>query len=191
VALKGSVNISLIAPNGDLAEYNLPQGSGNYGDAQVANPAAGSWFALVTPQPLGHPATLSASFIAETSAWRTFGTLSKSSITLAPGASSSFTLTATTFPNPGDRSGSIVLSSTASEPAFTKVTTIPVTLRTLLPADSSFESTLTGGNGRGANTGETFYYQMKVDPGLPELNAVISSFDSSNTVLAELVDPAG
>jgi hypothetical protein len=191
VALKGAVNISLIAPNGDLAEYNLPQGVGNYGDAQVANPAAGSWSALVTAQPVGSPATLSASFIAETSTWRTFGTLSKSSVTLAPGASSSFTFTPTTSPAPGDNAGSIVLTSTASEPAFTKVTTIPVTLRTLLPVDSSLEPTLTGGNGRGANTGQAFYYQMKVGPGLPELNAVISSFDSSNTLLAELVDPAG
>ncbi len=47
VSLKGVINMSLIAPNGDLAEYNLPQGQGNYGDDQVANPAAGKWTVLL------------------------------------------------------------------------------------------------------------------------------------------------
>ena len=42
VSLVGVVNLSLIAPDGDLAEYNLPQGVGNYGNAQVADPAPGS-----------------------------------------------------------------------------------------------------------------------------------------------------
>ena len=48
VALVGVVNLSLIAPDGDLAEYNLPQGIGNYGNAQVADPAPGKWTALIS-----------------------------------------------------------------------------------------------------------------------------------------------
>ena len=32
VALFGVVNLSLIAPNGELAEYNLPQGVSNFGE---------------------------------------------------------------------------------------------------------------------------------------------------------------
>ncbi len=50
VSLVGVVNLSLIAPNGDLAEYNLPQGVGNFGDAQVADPAPGKWTALISSE---------------------------------------------------------------------------------------------------------------------------------------------
>ena len=46
VSLVGLVELSLIAPDGDLAENNDPQGFGNFGDAQVADPAPGKWTAL-------------------------------------------------------------------------------------------------------------------------------------------------
>src|SRR5262249_44608286 len=43
VALVGFVDLSLIAPNGDLAEYNFGQGDSDFGNAQVAHPAKGTW----------------------------------------------------------------------------------------------------------------------------------------------------
>ena len=42
-----ALSLSLFTPNHRLAEYNLPEGAGNYGDAQVADPAAGTWTALI------------------------------------------------------------------------------------------------------------------------------------------------
>ena len=80
------VNLSLIAPNGDLAEYNLPQGVGNYGNAQVADPAPGTvdgadLHRRVRRRPVP------AQFQASTATWQSFGHLSASSVTLAPGAS--------------------------------------------------------------------------------------------------------
>ncbi len=76
------------------------------------------------------------------------------------------------------------------------MTTIPVTLRGLVPAPTpavSFSGTLTGGNGRGANAGQTAYYQTDVPAvGTPgALNADISTANASNTMFAELVGPKG
>ena len=102
VSLVGLVNLSLIAPNGDLAEYNLPQGVGNYGNAQVANPAPGKWTALISTD--GSGPAVPAQFQASTATWQRFGTVSPSSLKLAGGASGSFTLTVAT-PSQAGRPG--------------------------------------------------------------------------------------
>jgi subtilisin family serine protease len=195
IALKGGVNLSLIAPNGDLAEFNLPQGNGNFGNAQVARPAAGTWTALIAGFPDTNAPTLNASFLAETATWQPFGTLTTSSVTLAAGQSKSFSLDVSTPAQPGDQSGSIVLTSSAGSPAFAKVSTIPVILRSFVPTPaptSNFTGVLTGGNGRDANTGQTAYYQLNVpNSGVPVLNATVSTGNASNTMFAELVNPEG
>jgi hypothetical protein len=190
VALQGVVNLSLIAPDGDLAEYNLPQGVGNYGNAQVADPAAGTWTALIATS--SSASSVPAQFEASTATWQSFGTLSADSLTLAPGASGSFTLTATTPSQPGDQSGSILVHSSAKSPAFASVTSIPVTLRALVPTpnpSTTFTGTLTGGNGRQPSTGQTSYYQVEIPAGLPAFNVQVSTPNANNTFFAELVDP--
>ncbi len=193
VALPAGVNLSLFAPNGKLAEYNLPQGDGNYGNAQVADPATGTWTALIEGIPSAStPSTVTAKFEASTATWRSFGTLSKKSLTLAPGASRTITLTARTPSQPGDQAGSILVHSSVKAPGFASVTSIPVTLRALIPTpnpSTTFTGTLTGGNGRAGSTGQTAYYQVQVPSGLPALNVQVSTPNSSNTFFAELVDP--
>jgi len=192
VALVGVVNLSLISPSGDLAEYNLPQGIGNYGNAQVTDPAAGKWTALISTGGSGAP--VAAQFQASTATWQSFGSLSASSLTLSPGASGSVTLTVATPSAPGDQAGSIVVRDSAASPSFTAQTSIPVTLRSLVPApapSTTVTGTLTGGNGRESNTGQTVYYQVQVPAGLPALNMDVSTGNSANTLFAELVDPTG
>ena len=192
VSLVGVVNISLIAPNGDLAEYNLPQGVGNYGNAQVADPAPGQWTALVSTS--SSASSVPAQFQASTATWRQFGHLSAGSVTLAPGASKTIGLTVATPARPGDQAGSLVLHSSASGPAFTTVTSVPVTLRSLVPAPNpayAFTGTLTGGNGRQSNTGQTVYYQMQIPAGDKALNVSVTTGSAGNTMLAELVSPSG
>jgi len=180
------VNISLVAPDGDLAEYNLPQGFGNYGNAQVANPAAGTWTALIQTEPLADVSSQKAEFQASTATWKPFGTLSASTVTLPPGASRGIGLTVSTPAQPGDESGSIVLRTAA------EATTIPVTLRSLVPAPPvTFSGTLTGGNGRESNTGQTNYYEFSLPASLPMLNVTVSMPTSANTFFAELVGPSG
>ncbi len=186
------LNLSLFTPTGQLAEYNLPQGTGNYGNAEVADPAAGTWTVLIFGAPSADGGTTGpVQFGASVAPWAPFGTLSDPSLTLAPGASQTVTLTVPTPSTPGDQSGSIVLTDTAAKP-FAAVTTVPVTLRSLdsTPAPSTtFTGTLTGGNGRQTSTGQTEYYQFAVPSGLAVLNADISTPDPNNTFLAELIDP--
>ena len=72
-------------------------------------------------------------------------------------------------------------------------TTIPVTLRSLIPSgDSSFTGVTTGGNGRGSTTGQTFYYQLNVPSGSPQLNAYVTLGSlAAYPFQAWLVDPSG
>jgi hypothetical protein len=192
VALVGVVNLSLISPSGDLAEYNLPQGVGNYGNAQVADPAPGKWTALISTS--GSGAAVPAKFQAAVATWRPFGSLSARSLTLAPGASGTVTLTVSTPWRAGDEAGSILVRSSAAFPSFAAVTSVPVTLRSLVPTpdpSTTVTGTLTGGNGRETNTGQTAYYQVQVPAGLKALNASIDTGNASNTLFAELVDPSG
>jgi peptidase inhibitor I9 len=187
------MNLSLITPTGQLAEYSEPQGTGNYGDAQVAEPAAGTWTALIFGAPSSEGGTTGpVQFGARVAAWAPFGSVSPSSLSLAPGQSQPVTLTVPTPSSPGDQSGSIVLTNAAATTPFTAVTTIPVTVRALAPTpdpSTTFTGTLTGGNGRQTSTGQTVYYQFALPTGLPVLNAVISTPDADNTFLAELIDP--
>lgn len=187
------VGLSLISPSGKLASYSLPQGAGNYGNAEVANPEPGTWTALI----FGSPSTLGGTtgpvtFGASAAGWDPFGVLSTPSVTLNPGASGTFSLTVPTPANPGDEAGSIVLSNPAATPAFTQTTTVPVTLRSLAPTpapSTSFSGTLTGGNGRQTSTGQSAYYQVSIPAGTKALNAQISTPSAANTFDAELIDP--
>ncbi len=192
VALLGGVYISLVSPSGDFAETNSPQGYSDYGNSEVADPAPGTWTALIYGVPI-EGGNQAAQFQASTATWQPFGTLSTNSLTLAPGASGTFTLTASTPAQPGDEAGAIVMRSSVTAPAFAATTSIPVTLRALAPAPdptTTFTGTLTGGNGRSGSTGQTSYYQFNLPSGLAALNAEVSIANPNNTFFAELVDPA-
>jgi Peptidase inhibitor I9 len=192
VAVKNVVDLSLISPSGKLAEFNLPQGVGNYGNAQVANPQAGTWTALVASDSTAN--SITARFQAATAKWASFGRLSAHALTLHAGASRTVHLTVSAPARPGDKAGSIQVRSSAASPSFAQVTSIPVTLRALIPvphSSESFTGTLTGGNGRALNTGQTSYYQIRVPRGLKALNVGIKMNSSANHILAELVDPHG
>jgi hypothetical protein len=200
VALVGVVNLSLISPSGEFAEYNLPQGIANYGNAQVADPQPGTWRALIVSSEnavnviTGAGLPVPAKFAASTATWQPFGSLSARSLTLAPGASGAVALTVDTPAQAGDESGSIILRSSAASPAFAAVTSIAVTLRSLIPAPdpvTTVTGTLTGGNGRSPLTGQTAYYQVQIPAGTKALNVSAGTGNDSNTLFAELVDPSG
>ncbi len=188
-----AVDISLFSPDGQLAETSSPQGTADDGDAQVADPAPGTWTAVIFGSPSTDGGTVGpVRFGARSAPWETFGKLSTSRLTLAPGASGSFTLTVPTPEQPGDQSGSVVLTDGVG-PSFAAVSTVPVTLRSVVPTpapSTTFTGTLTGGNGRQFNTGQTAYYEVSIPAGTPVLNAEITTANAIQHVHRRARRPA-
>jgi hypothetical protein len=185
--LAGRVRLTLVDPKGRLVAYSLPQGIGNYGHVEVAAPVAGNWTAYVQSRESGTGGTQGpVKFAVSTASYASFATINPTSLTLAPGKSAKVTLTTSTKSTPGDRSGSLVLT-----PAGGAATTIPVTLRSLIPTGfQRFNQTLTGPNGRGEGVG--FHYDIDVAAGAKELNAAINlPGNPNNPYQAMLVSPGG
>ena len=192
--LAARVRLTLIDSRGRLAAYSVPQGDGNYGNVQVANPAPGTWSAYIYSRDTADGGTTGpVLFGAQAARYTRFGIVSPSKLTLAPGRSATVTLNVSTRSRPGDSAGAIVVRSALGGGAPASQTTIPVTLRSLIGAgSSSFTSALTGGNGRSPATGQTFYYQLKLNKPQPELNASVKLGDNPDNVFsAWLVSPSG
>jgi len=189
----GAVSLILVGPRGRLAGSSEPQGLSNFGNVDVINPAPGRWTAIIIALKGGNPlqgTTGKVLFKASTQRFASFGTVTPSVLTLAAGASGSFSFTVTTPPAPGDANGSVVLNSGYG------ATSIPVTLRSdvlVTPSVSgSFSGVLTDGNGRNASAGQADYYEFSVPPGTPDLSASVAlTNDAANPVAGFLVDPNG
>lgn len=190
-SLNARVRITLIDPNGNYAGDSRPQGLGNYGDLQIANPVAGTWTAYVYSRSSAHGGYIGpVVFGVRAARYASFGRVSPSSVTLAPGQSAAVQVRTSTPAQPGDASGAIVVQS--SHGGSTTSTTVPVTLRSLIPAGSqTFSGTVTGGNGRAPISGQEFFYQLDLPAGQPELNATITVQDPGNQFGAYLINPQG
>jgi hypothetical protein len=190
--LNARVRLTLVDPSGNLAAYSVPQGDGNYGNVQITNPKPGTWTGYIWSNTSDNGGTTGpVLFGAAVAKYASFGQVTPQSLTLAPGQFQQVTLNVSTPSTPGDVSGAIVLNSNAG-PGFGRQSTIPVTLRSLIPNGSqSFPQTLTGGNGRAPFIGQEFYYQLNTPAGLPELNASVQLANNPNNPFsAFLVDPS-
>lgn len=191
--LNARVRLTLVDPSGNLADYSVPQGDGNYGNAQITNPKAGTWTAYVWSKVSSLGGTTGpVLFDAGVARYVSVGKVTPQTLTLAPGQSAPITVSGSTPSTPGDYAGSIAITSD-SGPSFGRQTTIPVTLRSLIPmGNESFDQTLTGGNGRQFNVGQSFTYQMDVAAGQRELNAAVKLADNPNNPFsAYLISPDG
>jgi hypothetical protein len=188
-----AVQLALLTPRGQLALTGAPEGPGNYSDAQVTNPAAGRWTAYVfSPEPRFGGFAGRMPFAAEVARDTSFGTVTPSQLSLAPGQSRAVTLRLSSQRTPGDSAGAVVLR-TDRGPGFGRATTIPVTVRSFIPpGDQVFMQTLTGGNGRSPNVGSMFSYQLIVPTGRRELNVNVDLARDKNSPFSTwLVDPNG
>jgi hypothetical protein len=192
------VRLILVDPQGRFAAYSIPQGTGNFGNVDVRDPASGTWTGVI------FGLVASAGGINGTIPWQVstqrflpFGSVSPSSFNLNPGASRTITVTASTPPTPGDSGGSIVLTSSGGgmdSYVGAESNSIPVTLRSLvdLGHGGSFSGVLTGGNGRFPNVAQVNYYQFNVGPGHNSIMANVSlTNDAGDAVGAYLVSPDG
>ena len=190
-SLNARVRITLIDPNGSYVGDSRPQGLGNFGDLQIANPAAGTWTAYVYSRDADAGGYVGPVVFGVSGAkYTSFGTVTPAGATLAPGGSVAVQVRTRTPAQPGDRSGAIVVQS--AHGGSTTSTTVPVTLRSLIPAGSqTFSGTVTGGNGRAPISGQEFFYQLDLPAGRPELNATITVQDPGNQFGAYLINPQG
>jgi hypothetical protein len=160
--------LSLIDPKGRFAANSLPQGVGNFGNVDVRTPAAGTWTAVVddlvtADQGYNGPVE----WRAATEQYASFGTVSPSSFSIAPGGSKKVTLAAKAPSTAGDMAGSIAINSNLGG-----LTSIPVTMRTLVnvAAGGAFSGVLTGGNGR-MGEGQNDFYSFSVPAGTKAITA--------------------
>jgi hypothetical protein len=188
------LHFALIEPDGTYAGYSLPQGLGDYGEIEVANPPAGTWTAVFFTEQDG--ATAGAVGTSGTVQWNAStyqatagGSLSAPSLTIAAGATASVNLSVKSPRVSGDTDQAVVVSSGAA------TTTIPVTVRTTIPVGArgaTFKGVLTGGNGRGGAPAQMNTYVFNVPAGKTDLDVGVSlSTDPGETLLGFLVDPSG
>jgi Subtilase family len=185
-----AAQLSLIDPQGRFAANSEPPTASNYGSVDVLHPAAGTWTAVIFSETSANSGTVGkVQFGASVSDYAGFGAVSPSTITLAPGASSVVSVTATTPSAAGDASGAVVLNSGHG------ATTIPVVLRGLVNVarGGAFSGVVTGGNGRPLpDDGQIAYYEFSVPAGRADIAANMTlANDPAVTVIGFLVAPDG
>jgi Subtilase family len=195
-----TIRLILFDPNWNIAGWSDPQGSFSYyGNDEVADPTPGTWHAVAYVNPVavtdlgGNPVALDVYQYRFVSA----GFVSPASVTLAPGGSANFVAATRTPFQAGDQSDDIVLTGASSGGALSTV--IPVTLRSVIPVNSttggSFSGVFTGGNGRGSfgnnAAGQVLTYEFTVPSGKHDLDANVSLADPDYVLGGMLVRPDG
>jgi subtilisin family serine protease len=178
---------TLFDPNGSVAAYSLIGiNQSGYGHVEVHNPIAGTWTAViftVSTAPYFGPVKFSYS----TEQFHPAGTVSPSTLTLAPGQSGTFKVTVTAG-QAGDEALKLHLGTGGTTDG-----SIPIVLRAQVPITASggtFNGTLTGG-GTSFNAGQEFTYQFTVPSGKPSLNLGVRLTDSDYGLEGFLIDPNG
>lgn len=110
----GAVRLILIDPRGALAANSIPQGLSNYGSADVINPVAGRWTAVIFDLEAGKTldgTTGKVLFEASTQEFASFAVVSPRTLTIPAGGTGRFGVTVGTPSHPGDADGAVVLNS--------------------------------------------------------------------------------
>ncbi len=183
------VAMTLFDPGGRLTAYSFPQDSygaiaSGFGHVDVRKPPAGVWRAVIWTAAQGGY-TGRVQFAASESRFVSGGKISPAAALIQPGKTAQFTVTAKSPSQAGDGSSQVVTSGAGA---------VPVILRSVVAlneAGGSFSGTLTGGNGRAGNPGQTLTYGFDVPAGKADLGLSVTLKDSSYNLQGVLVNPEG
>jgi hypothetical protein len=188
------LHVALYSPNGTYAGYDDPQGLGDYGEVEVTNPQAGRWTALFFTEQDGAVkggVGTSGTVQWDASTWRyeSAAAVTPSSLTIAPGATATASVSVTDPHLAGDSSESVVVTSPGGR------STVPITVRTAIAVGAgggTFTGVLTGGNGRAGAEAETNTYFFQVPLGETDLDTTIAlGSDPNEHLVGFLVSPDG
>jgi hypothetical protein len=187
-----TIRMALIDPNGVYQSDSRPQNStskANHGRVDVKNPAPGTWTAVfyATQGATGFKGNIAYEFT--TTKYTDFGSVSPATLTLKPGQSGTFKVTARTPGQPGDLSAAVELDTPLGA-----VSSVPFTLRSLITPDhnGAFSGTIVGGNGRDFSPAQTQTYWFDVPAGKRDFGLDFSlGGDPNQTVFAALKSPSG
>jgi Subtilase family/Peptidase inhibitor I9 len=182
-----SIRIFLIDPNGVYTAYSIPQGFNNFSNVDVHHPVSGTWtafFAASTSAAFNGPVFYNVT----QSDYTSQGSVSPSTLVLAPGATGTFKVHETLAKTPGDVSASVQLDGLNGA-----ATSVPLTLRTVIPAqNTTFSGTITGGNGRAQlGPAQTNIYYLQVPKNKDDLSIGFTFSDPNEIIFGILTAPDG
>ena len=170
-----------------MAAYSLiGTNQSGFGHVEVHNPMAGTWTAVIfTVSTAPYFGPVQFSYFSQN--FHAAGSVSPSSLTLAPGQTGTFQVSVTAG-QAGDEALKLHLGTGGSADG-----SIPIIVRALVPitaAGGSFSGTLTGG-GASFNAGQEFTYQFNVPSGKPSLNLGVQLAHPNYGLEGFLIDPNG
>jgi len=182
------VRVSLFDPSGTYVANSRPQGGpvvANYANLDVRKPTPGVWTAvLYTPaNATGYTGNVSLRFTDQETV--AVGQVSKPVLQLQPGQTKNVKVSFKVPSTTGDASYSVVVASSDGH-----VTSVPVVVRSVVPAPGKFTGAITGGNARGGSAAQILTYAFDVPKHQRDVSVGIQlATDPRYTLEGVLVDP--
>jgi hypothetical protein len=180
--------VTLIDPAGQMAAYTRPQGDGNHGEVDVANPQAGTWKGIIFRRDGTFDGPVQ--WQATTQKFGNVDGVFPGSMNLAPGQTGTFHVSSSFPSSGGDTSQDLVVQSSAGTTSI-----VPIVQRALVPIGNdggTFSGDLIGGNGRNGafQPGQIDTYDFDVPRGEPELTVSLTFPGSPGSeVFGSLISP--
>jgi hypothetical protein len=180
-----SIRVILLDPSGTYTAYSIPQGFNNFSHVDVHHPVAGRW-TLISAASTSSGFNGPVLFNVTQSDFTKVGGVNPAAKLIGPGQTGTFLVAGKLPATPGDLSASVQLSSKDA------TASVPLTLRTVIPPrNTTFNVTITGGNGRGGGPAQSNVYYLDVPRGAKDVTANFSFQDPNQLILVTLTAPDG